>query len=91
MPYTEFNVVEKPIIDWLVRLGWRFVSADELKRGIEEPFDLPTLIDRIKYLNPDLDTDEDVDKVISQLRRASNDISGNREIFEWVKGKEASS
>jgi type I restriction enzyme R subunit len=87
MPYTEFNVVEKPIINWLVGLGWRFVSADELKRGIEEPFDLPTLIDRIKYLNPDLDSDEDVDKAISQLRRASNDISGNREIFEWVKGE----
>jgi type I restriction enzyme R subunit len=87
MPYTEINVVEKPIIEWLQRLGWRFVSADELKRGIEEPFDLPILIDRIKYLNPDLNADEDVDKVISQLRRASNDISGNREIFEWIKGE----
>lgn len=87
MPYTEFNVVEKPIIEWLERLGWRFVSADELKRDLEEPFDLSILIGRIKYLNPDLDSDEDVDKVISQLRRAANDISGNKEFFEWLKGE----
>jgi type I restriction enzyme R subunit len=87
MPYTEFKVVEKPIIEWLKRLGWRFVSADELKRDLEEPFDLSILIGRIKRLNPDLDSDEDVDKVIGQLRRASNDISGNKEFFEWLKGE----
>jgi len=88
MPYTEFSVVEKPIIEWLQGLGWNYISPDELKRDIEEPFDLPTLQQAIKKLNPEaIKTDEDVEKVVNQLRRFSNDIRGNREFFEWLKGE----
>ncbi len=86
MVYTEFSVVEKPIIEWLEGLGWKYVHPAELKRDIEDPFDSPTLTNSIKRLNPQLE-DEDVEKVVSQLRRPSNDIGGNKEFLEWVKGE----
>lgn len=88
MPYTEFNVVEKPIIEWLQTLGWEYVPASEFKRDFEEPFDLSTLEQAIKRLNPRVVvTDEDVEKVVSRLRRLPNDINGNQEFFEWLKGE----
>jgi len=86
MVYTEFSVVEKPIIEWLEGLGWKYIHPDELKRDIEDPFDLPTLTEAIKRLNPQLEA-EDVDKVPSQLRRPSNDMAGNKDFLEWLKGE----
>jgi len=88
MTYTEFKTVEKPIIEWLQGLDWKYISPDELKRDTEETFDLPTLQAAIKKLNPEtIKTDEDVEKVVNQLRRFSNDIRGNKEFFEWLKGE----
>ena len=88
MPYTEFKTVEKPIIDWLVELGWEYISPEELRRESDEPFDLPTLSDAIRRLNTAIVQDnEDMEKVVNQLRRMSNDINGNREFFEWLKGE----
>lgn len=88
MVYTELNVVEKPVIEWLEQLGWRYVSPDDLKRDIEDPFDLAILRDAIKRMNPGvIVTDEEVGKVVNQLRRSSNDIYGNKEFFEWLKGE----
>jgi len=90
MPYTEYKVVEKPIIEWLEGLGWKYVSLDNLKREIEEPFELSTLKEALKRLNTGIiQSDEDVDKVVNQLRRLSNDISGNKESHEWVKGEKS--
>jgi type I restriction enzyme R subunit len=86
MVYTEFSLVEKPIIEWLKKLGWKYISADDLKRDPEDPFDLPTLKDSIRRLNPNL-ADDDIDKVVNQLRKISNDLSGNKEFLEWVKGE----
>jgi len=86
MPYTEFNIVEKPIIEWLQELGWKYLPPEEVKRDLEDPFHLEVLEQSIRRLNPDLVTD-DVDKVVGQLRKISNDLSGNKEFFEWLKGE----
>lgn len=88
MVYTEFRTVEQPIIKWLQKLGWRYVSPDDLRRDIEEQFDLPTLKEALKKLNPNvIQRDEDAERVISQLRRLLNDVTGNKEFFEWFKGE----
>src|SRR6266581_4562529 len=87
MVYTEFNVVEKKVIDWLQDLGWKYVQADELKRDIEDPFDTFSLREALKRLNPETEQDEDADKIINELRKLSNDISGNKEFIEWLKGE----
>ncbi len=88
MVYTEFSAVEKPIIEWLEGLSWKYVSPEELKRDAEDPFDLTTIRDAIQRLNPQLE-DEGVDKVVGQLRRPANDIAGNKEFLEWVKGEKS--
>lgn len=88
MIYTERKTVEGPIIKMLQELDWEYVPASEFKRDFEEPFDLPTLEQAIRRLNPGVAvTDEDIEKVISRLKMLSNDISGNREFFEWLKGE----
>ena len=48
MPFTEFKTVEKPIIDWLVELGWNYVPPEKLIRDVDEPFHLPSLRQAIK-------------------------------------------
>ncbi|HZY95145.1 MAG TPA: HsdR family type I site-specific deoxyribonuclease [Candidatus Bathyarchaeia archaeon] len=87
MVYTEFNVVEKKVIDWLQELGWKYVSSDDLRRDIEDPFDTVSLRQALKRLNPAIVQDEDADKVINGLRKLSNDIGGNKEFVEWLKGE----
>ncbi len=77
-----------PILDWLQSLGWRFIAPEDLGRDTDDPFDLRALSTAIKKLNQGvIERDEDVEKVINQLRRIPNDIEGNREFFEWLKGE----
>ena len=88
MQYTEFETVEKPIIEWLEELGWKYVPHEDLRRGSEEPFDLHRLTESIKRLNPAIVHDNsDVEKIVNQLRRMTRGIIGNREFFEWLKGE----
>ncbi len=88
--YTEFGVVEKPIIGWLQELGWKYMPASNLRRASEEPFESATLRKAIKKLNPDvIETDEDVERVVSRLQRLSNDISGNKDFLDWLKSEKS--
>jgi type I restriction enzyme R subunit len=90
MAFSEARTVEQPILDWLGELGWKYVPPDALSRETEEPFDLPTLKDAIRRLNPAaVQSEEDVEKVVGQLRRLSNDLNGNREFFQWLKGEKS--
>ena len=86
MPFTEFKTVEKPIIDWLVELGWKYVPPNEMVRDADEPFHLPSLKRAIIKFNSVIRNDSDVDRVINQLRVISNNIYGNSDFFDWVKG-----
>lgn len=88
MPYTEFNTVEKPIINWLQEMGWKYVPAYDIGRTEEEPFDAILLRQTIKKLNPRvIKTDDDVERVVSKLESLTNDIAGNREFLGWIKGE----
>ena len=46
--YTEFNVVEKPIIKWLQEMGWQYVPAYDIARTEEGPLDAIVLRQTIK-------------------------------------------
>jgi len=86
--YTEDKSVEQPIIEWLQELGWEYVPPWELPRDLEEPFDIPTLTEAIRRLNSMVvQSEEDVERILNRLRRFSNDITGNNEFFDWIKGE----
>ena len=88
--YTELGVVEKPIIGWLEELGWKYVPSFNLRRAPEETFEFAILGKAIKRLNPDvIQTDEDVERVVSRVQRLSNDIAGNKEFLDWLKGEKS--
>lgn len=86
---TEFTTAEKPIIEMLEKLGWKYIQSSELDRDFEEPFDRKTLRECIKKLNPSITSEEEVDRVVSSLKMVSNDISGNKEFFDWTKGEKS--
>ena len=88
MVYTEHKTAEWPIIELLQKLKWNYVPPKELRRDWEEPFDLRALRKAIRKLNSDfITTDREVESIISRLKRLSNDISGNKEFFEWLRGE----
>lgn len=88
MAYTEYKVAEWPVIELLQKLGWKYLPPEELRRDWEEPFDLRALRKAIRRLNSDfITTDREVESIISRLKRLSNDISGNKEFFEWLRGE----
>jgi type I restriction enzyme R subunit len=88
MPYTEFGLVEEPIVRWLQELGWTIVSAKEMRRDSDDPLDVPVLRNAIRKLNKEVvKSDDDVERVQERLRTITNDISGNREFSEWLKGE----
>lgn len=88
MVYTEYKSVENPIVEWLHELGWRYISSLDLPRDAEEPFDIQVLTDAIRRLNIGIvRTEEEIERIINRLRRFSNDITGNREFFNWIKGE----
>jgi type I restriction enzyme R subunit len=86
--YTEYRTVEKPIIEWLQELGWEYKPAEEIPRTLEEAFDHSTLRKALKRLNNGvLESGGDVESVIAKLERLPNDITGNKEFLEWLKGE----
>lgn len=88
MVYTEHKTAEWPIIELLQKLKWNYVPPKELRRDWEEPFDLRALRKAIRKLNPDfITTDRAVESIISRLKSLFNDISGNKEFFEWLRGE----
>lgn len=89
MKQPEFTTTEEPIIKMLEKLGWEYIPSSELDRDFEEPFDLKTLRVWIRKLNPTIASEEEVDRVVSSLKLVPNDVSGNEEFFEWVKGEKS--
>lgn len=88
MAYTEYKIAEWPVIELLQKLGWKYFPPEELRRDWEEPFDPQALRKAIRRLNSDfITTDREVESIISRLKRLSNDISGNKEFFEWLRGE----
>jgi len=86
--YTESETVEKPIISWLQELRWEYLPPDSIERDLDEAFDQTRLKQALRKLNHEvLESDEDSDKIINKLKRLPNDIRGNKEFFDWLKGE----
>jgi len=51
---SELNAVERPVTEWLSKMGWSFKDRDELKaynRPFSNPIIAPPLLEKICQLN----------------------------------------
>jgi type I restriction enzyme, R subunit len=86
---TEQNVVQGPLVAYAVAAGWAELTHDEalaLRANDEgEMFLIPVLRGQLKRLNPWM-TEAVVDGVLSRMRAAKRDITGNEELHKWLRG-----
>ena len=87
MLYTEKGTVEDFIIQELQKLGWKYVSPEEMKlkrkENFEEPLVLENLKNALKNINQDVEfTDADLDFIIISLRTIPSNIEGIRTFLD---------
>lgn len=90
MPYTEFGVVEKPIIDWLQELGWKYVNPNDMEAlreaDFEEPLVTKVLKDSLRKINSGIEfTDADLDYIVTYLRTLPSNVEGVRRFLDILK------
>ncbi len=87
MGFTEKRLIEDYIIQKLTEKNWKFVPADELEREtLEEPLLIPNLVRALKGINRDTSIgDEEINKVINELKLASSGIEGAKKILNFYK------
>jgi len=88
MAYTESATVEGPILEWLQGLGWRYIRPEELDRDLIEAFDKAVLCKTLLRLNPiNIRSEVEANRVVTALASLPNDVSGNKEFFDWLRGE----
>ncbi len=87
MSSPEKKICEDYIIKRLEGKGWKFVPADSLERETyDEPLLIPPLIRAIERINRDLDiSDEEIGKVLNELKLAGAGIEGAKRILNFFK------
>ncbi|MBS1551967.1 MAG: HsdR family type I site-specific deoxyribonuclease [Bacteroidetes bacterium] len=79
--------LENHFIDELVKSGWKFIPCEQLdKTGIEDQLLEIELAEKIKTLNKNKNiTNEDVKRVINELKFATTNIEGAKKILYFYK------
>lgn len=94
MGFNEANAVRDAIRDFLIPLGWKYVSRAQLPRTEDEVFVVKDLIDALIRLNPEIaEQPERADEVIYKLRaalysvRQDGLVRANEEFRSWLTGE----
>jgi len=79
--------LEKYFIDQLTKVGWKYIEGKTLPRvGAEEQLLIPILSDKLKQLNKNKNiSDDDVDKVITELKLTATGIEGSKKLLRYYK------
>ena len=86
MSYTEKGVVEDFIIEELQSLGWKFVPSTELNRtSYDEPLLINKLKNAVTRINDVELSESEINDVINHLRYASTDMTGVKNILNYIK------
>jgi len=88
MAFTEKRLVEDYILQKLRKeKGWIFIPADELERDShEEPLLIPNLVRALKKINRENGIgDEELNKVINELKLTHSGIEGAKKILNFYK------
>lgn len=87
----ESTTVQFPLVDHAAAAGWEPVcDGDALRkrRGEGGLFFYDELEAALLRLNPGVVTPGDVPGIIQRLESLPNTIAGNREVLEWLRGKQ---
>lgn len=87
---TESGSVQFPLVKHASEIGWTVISdTDALtkRKGEGGFFFYDELKAALVVLNPGLIDDENAFSVIQRLESLPNNIEGNREILEWLRGR----
>lgn len=95
--FNEENTVENLVRDVLSqKLGWKFVSSNELTRSENDIFVEPILSEKIKHLNQAVKQVPDrVEEILYKLQsiilsvREAGLIKSNEEFSKWLKGEQS--
>ncbi len=88
---TEAATVQFPLVEHAVAVGWERVSEAEAlrkRRGEGGLFFYDELEATLLRLNPGVVTAADVPGIMQRLESLPNTIAGNREVLEWLRGKQ---
>jgi len=86
---NEAGTVQFPLVKHAAEIGWAVISdAEALRRrgGEAGLFFYKDLEEALFRLNPDIITSDNVQPVIQRMESVPNNIEGNREILEWLRG-----
>ncbi len=93
MGFNEANSVRDGIRDYLIPLGWKYISRTQLPRAENEVFVLKDLVEALIRLNPEIAEQPDrADEVIYKLRaalysvRSDGLVRANEEFLSWITG-----
>lgn len=87
----EAATVQFPLVDHAAAAGWERVSETEAlrkRRGEGGLFFYDELEAALLRLNPGVVTPADVPGIVQRLESLPNTIAGNREVLEWLRGKQ---
>lgn len=87
----ESTTVQFPLVDHAAAAGWERVSETEAlrkRRGEGGLFFYDELEAALLRLNPGVVTPADVPGIVQRLESLPNTIAGNREVLEWLRGKQ---
>jgi type I restriction enzyme R subunit len=88
---VESSTVQFPLVDHAAAAGWERVSEAEAlrKRGGEGGlFFYDELEAALLRLNPGVVAAADVPGIVQRLESLPNTIAGNREVLDWLRGKQ---
>lgn len=87
----EASTVQFPLVDHAAAAGWDRVSdTDALRkrRGEGGLYFYDELEAALLRLNPGVVTPADVPGIVQRMESLPNSIAGNREVLEWLRGKQ---
>ncbi len=85
----EASTVQFPLVKHAAAIGWTPVSDSEalrLRGGEAGLFFYKELEEALLRLNPGIVTAENVQSIIARMESVPNNIEGNREILDWLRG-----
>jgi type I restriction enzyme R subunit len=86
---NEAGTVQFPLVKHAAEIGWAVVSDSDalrLRGGEAGIFFYSELEAALLRLNPGIVTADNVQSIIQRMESVPNNIEGNREILEWLRG-----